>query len=318
MDENDVMMKELETLCKQIITDKHNMSRSVDILDGQKEQRIEHRKKILLGEMKQILAKLGGIEEILINELKADAFSKIQEVSRIFEEANALQFAMKNKPMPKEQLQKAVQALQESFQALDLDFFSKSIALEVKTGPTEVTQMRDNYCDAVFYGSNILNPKRFMIEGQSLSPNSSYLELSIICPDAEVMRHNFTLEKIKIIVSDPKAGVTLERTTAMEKITKRQASLSVSQGISKLTLKIKRHSISTLVSVSMFGTNITHSPVGVPPAVPGTNILPLSLNASLSTSMLDATVVNYAPDPHKDIEGMLNVGKVLLLCKILY
>ena len=110
MDENDVMMKELETLCKQIITDKHNMSRSVDILDGQKEQRIEHRKKILLGEMKQILAKLGGIEEILINELKADAFSKIQEVSRIFEEANALQFALKNKPMPKEQLQKAVQA----------------------------------------------------------------------------------------------------------------------------------------------------------------------------------------------------------------
>ena len=88
-----------------------------------------------LGEMKQILAKLGGIEEILINELKADAFSKIQEVSRIFEDANALQFAMKNKPMPKEQLQKAVQALQESFQALDLDFFSKSIALAPYANP---------------------------------------------------------------------------------------------------------------------------------------------------------------------------------------
>ena len=307
MDEIQFILQELEEISKRVISDKQKVHCCVDDFIKNKPLREQKRKEILLREMKEILALLASKDENMIKEFKGDAYDKGNEATKIFEDANALQCRIKQNPNADPEnvskLKVKMESLKERAQNLGLDFFISNANLHVAYPPLdEALKLRKNYNDIVFYASGSLNPKQFILDIPNCEPSpgtpDNHYEIHILHPDQNIMQESFSLQKIMITVSNPEAGTTLEQSSAYEKLSKKQGKLTIKSGISQLVIQLKKQSSATIVSVKMFESNISQSPVTIESNA--SNVNASMINSSLA--IFDSTSTN-APAGYEGLDS---------------
>ena len=121
------------------------------------------RKEVLLREMKQILSKLAVIDDSIVKEFKVEAYEKGNEATTIFEAVNALHCDVKHKNGNMTKWKDDLDSLRQDFRKLGLCFLSQNAELAIKTHPADIVNLREKYCDAVFYSTQFLNPKQFIL-----------------------------------------------------------------------------------------------------------------------------------------------------------
>jgi len=268
MDETELMLKELEEFSKEVVNKKQKLNSRVEALVKNKTARDIMRKEVLLREMKQILSKLAVIDDSIVKEFKVEAYEKGNEATTIFEAVNALHCDVKHKNGNMTKWKDDLDSLRQDFRKLGLCFLSQNAELAIKTHPADIVNLRDKYCDAVFYSTQFLNPKQFilnLVQVETSTGSNNMVTIQILHPNKLLMLESLALQNLKISVFDPQAGIDLEQTNALEKLNKKQAILDNEGHISQLNIQLKRQKMFTLVSVKMFETQISQSPKLIEP-----------------------------------------------------
>ena len=268
MNESEDLVDELERMARTLFQEKEKMNVCVKRLVEESDKRDDERKRILLKEMKLVLAKLKVVDENVVKEFKVDAYDKSQEAALLFEEINALQCAIKNQPCNKEKFREDLETLKIKAENLDLGFLATSAQLRTNTTlkeGIEDTKIRDSYKDVIFPSSVTLNPKQFVVHFPKYNDDASKkdFKIMILHPDNAVLSRSLTLQKLKIVVTDLGRKMPIEQSSVYEKLLQNQAKVESNGPVCQVTFTVPRMKNKTEVSVSMFGTNITYSPIVV-------------------------------------------------------
>ena len=268
MNESKDLIDELEGMARTLFQEKEKMNVCVKRLVEESDKRDDERKRILLKEMKLVLAKLKVVDENVVKEFKVDAYDKSQEAAQVFEEINALQCAIQNQPCNKEKFREDLQTLKIKAENLDLGFLANSAQLRTDTTlkeGIEDTKIRDSYKDVIFPSSVTLNPKQFIVHCPKDNEDTSKKDFTILIlhPDKAVLSRSLTLQKLKIVVTDLGRKMSIDQTSVYEKLLQNQAKVENSGQVCQVTFTVPRMKNKTEVSVLIFGTNITYSPIVV-------------------------------------------------------
>jgi len=257
----DGMAGELTKL--QIIVDskKRAIEVGVDELENGIKVRETVKRKVLLSEMKKLLAQLNEVDKTIVRDLKGEAFDYLRSIRNLDDEICGLKSSLSyTSDYGIKNCKNKVEKLKEKVAGLDIDEFTECLKMSVETHPNSMTSCFEKITDSIVLESPILKPKSLslLLVSEPEIPHSNYLKLKIVSSDKFSV---LLLKKTMITMTDCQNGTkVLEECSVAEKIEKKKAEMS---GDGKVVLiQFPRPScLAVNISVHLLGSNVTNSPI---------------------------------------------------------
>lgn len=248
---------------------KETVQKSIFLLEENKNAREIKRKEILLKEMKIILSKLSYNETKVISETKSAAFDVLVMVSRLEDEAKAMEAYLGDAPDDNRSWRSEVNSLLRKIQEQRFDEFVKTLQLSVGSVPSgSLNQVHDLMSDSVYLQTPSFSPKSFSLRIPESNPNFDrsgseyyphYFEVQVLSNVDDLGFPPFLLKRMSITMTCPQSQTELLDDTVWSKVENKRAKVSDTGKCVNIWIKRPKNMMCA-ISVKLLCSNIHQSP----------------------------------------------------------
>ena len=259
------MMKELVKLQNTVDSKKRAIEVGVDEMEDGIKVRDVLKRKILLSEMKKLLAQLNEVDKSVVRGLKGEAFDHLRVIGRISDEIGGLKASLSDASnCGSKNFKEDVEKLKEKVKGLDTDEFTECLKISVEIHPSSLMSCLENIADSVVLESPFLNSKSLSLDLHTDPevPHPNYLGIKIVSSD----KFSALLLKKTIITMTDGHGQrstgarVLEECSVAEKVEQEKAKISEDGKV--ILIQFKKPSTAVVnISVHLLGSNIINSPI---------------------------------------------------------
>ena len=258
-------MKELVKLQNTVDSKKRAIEVGVDEMEDGIKVRDVLKRKVLLSEMKKLLAQLNEVDKSVVRGLKGEAFDHLRVIGRISDEIGGLKASLSDASnCGSKNFKEDVEKLKEKVKGLDTDEFTECLKISVEIHPSSLMSCLENIADSVVLESPFLNSKSLSLDLHTDPevPHPNYLGIKIVSSD----KFSALLLKKTIITMTDGHGQrstgarVLEECSVAEKVEKEKAKISEDGKV--ILIQFKKPSTAVVnISVHLLGSNIINSPI---------------------------------------------------------